>query len=172
MKQEDQNEREIPEIDDGINISRPIFESLFVSTYYKEGKRWVNVSPAMNFCHGEIVRPTIFFLSPNQSRETKFALIATIRLTAQRGGDQPVRTIQKSSITLHQLTSEEYAVRIDEGRTSFPEAVERLCKDQGSGEIGLNEACELAEDIVHRLRPKGVFQTDRDAALELKTAIT
>lgn len=83
-----------------------------------------------------------------------------------------MQTIQSSGIALCQLSSEECASRIDKGWTSFPEAVDRLCKDQVSGAISLNEACELMCNLVHHLRLGGLFQTDQEAALELKSAIT
>jgi hypothetical protein len=83
-----------------------------------------------------------------------------------------MRKIHSSSLVPGQLTSEECTARIDEGRTSLPEAVERVCKEQVSGKISLNEACELICSLIHRLQSNRVFQTDRDAALELKSAIT
>ena len=83
-----------------------------------------------------------------------------------------MQTVQRSSFALCQLSSEDCAARICDGRTSFSETVERLGKEQVSGRIGLNAACELMCNVVYHLRSMGFFHTDRDAALELKSAIT
>lgn len=83
-----------------------------------------------------------------------------------------MQTIQSKNLALCQQSREECAARIVEGRTSFPEAVKRLCKEQISGKISLNEACELICSLIHRLQSSGLFQTDRDVALELKSALT
>jgi hypothetical protein len=83
-----------------------------------------------------------------------------------------MQTIQSSGFALCQLSSEECAEEIVGQRTSFSETVDRLCTEQVSGGISLNEACELMCDVVHHLRSKGLFPTEQAAALELKSAIT
>jgi hypothetical protein len=83
-----------------------------------------------------------------------------------------MQTIQSSHLALCQLSSEECAEDIVGQHTSFSETVERICTEQVSGGISLNEACELMCNVVQRLQPRGWFPTDPDAALELKSAIT
>jgi hypothetical protein len=83
-----------------------------------------------------------------------------------------MQTIQSSSFAQPQLSSEVCAEEIVGRQTSFSEAVERLCTEQVSGGISLNEACELMCNVVQHLQPSGLFPTEQDAALELKSAIT
>lgn len=83
-----------------------------------------------------------------------------------------MQTIQSSSFALCQLSSEECTSMIVDRRTSFSEIVERLCTKQVSGGISLNETCETVCNVIQHLRSRRLIQTDQDAALELKSAIT